>query len=139
MVQDFFHDLMTLVSEVENRSSCQNEEKGILREKCQESVRTLIFFKDTNGQWAYISYRRSWYEIFKSFTKRYAVELRSSRQRSRSSLAVLNTTRPSTSKTGKVGRPKVEISEETLLNLRTLGFIWARTTRRNGRPTPKPW
>ena len=50
MVQDFFHDLMTLVSEVENRSSCQNEEKGILREKCQESGSHVDFFK--RYQWA---------------------------------------------------------------------------------------
>ena len=91
---DFMADLSRLLFEVENRTSFTEDDRYLLAEKCQESLRTLFHLGYIHAN--NIPQIDELIQNFQIFYQDIRRELMSSRQRGRPSLAIVRTAEPST-------------------------------------------
>ena len=117
-IVEFLSDLSLLLRDAENRDA--GTDLLVLKEKCQEAIRTLYFIRDKNGDIPNLD------EIIQNVNIIYQEIDRAlfcPNQRGISSLAVFSTGPVADNSNGRVGRPKFEIDGDTLVNLKTLGFF----------------
>ena len=124
-IEGFFHDLSLLLRDAENRNA--GTDLLILKEKCQQSIRTLHFIReDRNVDPPNLD------EIIQNVNIIYQEidrALLCPNQRGIASLAVFSSGPVAGNSNGNVGRPKFEIDGDTLVNLKTLGFTWSNIAK----------
>ena len=115
----FFHCLSVLVRDIENRSTVEEFELTYLQERCKDAIEGLQVINFQLPEKQCIT------ELLREFLMFYNIldrELKNGNKCDR--VAILQTMSCQTASTGKCGRPKFIISEDTLLNLRGLGYTW---------------
>ena len=125
-LEEFLKDLSELVSNIENRSSSDDLE--ILKGKCQEALRTLLFISGEYGnEISSLDGMTRYMQIYYQEIHRETISAR--HHGGSDTLAVLSISQPGVSTTGMAGRPKFDIAGETLINLRSLGFTWVKMSK----------